>query len=268
MQVRHAPETCVWGERLLVDDSSVEEGAGCIWQGLVVEQEVSQTSLRFCDHDIPDIEPTKIVMDSIDLKVDEGLKKEVEINESISIKKRNSIMIGPDDEEFYNKDKLLNNSPNDHSLKGRNSMLMLNDNESDVFLDALSNIIPENELEELLDTADLLFCGSGKPGVVGSQNGRRSVRRSARFNASLGSGLVFTEESVPWQIPSELCQKSQLLPTELEEDYFERRKSLHSAGIPSIEINYYEDREIIDTISIRTSDEVSGNPNSDVQRIR
>jgi len=266
LKARHAPETCVWGERLLVDDSSVEEGAGCIWQGLVVEQEVSQTSLRFCDQDIPDIEPTEIVLDLIDLKVDEGVEKEVEVDESISIKKRNSIMIEAEDEEFYNKDKLLNNSHNDHSLKGRNSMLMPNHNESDVFLDALSNIIPENELAELLDTADLLFCGSGKPGVVGSQNGRRSVRRSARFNASLGSGLVFTEETVPWQIPSELCQKSLPLPTELEEDYIERRKSLHSTGIPSIEINYYEDREIIDTLSIRTSDEVSGIPNSDVRR--
>ena len=36
LQARHAPETCVWGERLLVDDSSIEEEAGCIWQGLAV----------------------------------------------------------------------------------------------------------------------------------------------------------------------------------------------------------------------------------------
>merc|ERR1719244_1326655 len=165
-QVRHAPEMCVWGERLLVDDSIIEEVDCCIWQeGYESEagQELSRTIIKFCDNDKSDIEPTELVLELSEQQVDVELKK-VKSDHSISIFNCNSKIV-PECELLYNKDKLLNISHTVQSPEGsksgfHNSTLMPTQNRSDVSLDALSNIVPESELAELLGTTDLLFCGS------------------------------------------------------------------------------------------------------------
>jgi len=221
LQSKHTSELCVWGKRLLDVDSSIEEGDGCIWQGHECEvgQEAIESSINFCGGSKCDIRQSEVGLETNDQQVDEEGKNKTLYSDLLNtfIKSNNLV---PEGEPVNDDDKIQNSthlgqSPSRRQSDLNNSIPIPNHNQSDVSLAALCNIIPESELAELLNSTDLLFCGSGKPDVKVSQNGRRSVRRSARLNAPLGTGSVYTEESVPGQIQSGLCQIIQPVTAEV-----------------------------------------------------
>ena len=236
LRSKHTSELCVWGKRLACVDSSIEEGDGCIWQSheREVRQEAIETSINFCGGIKCDIGQTEVGLETNDQQVEEEDKNET-LNSGLSNSFIKSNNLVPESEPMNNekmqKSTHVGQSPTRRPSDLNNSIPIPNPNQSDVSLAALCNIIPESELAELLDTTDLLFCGLGKPEVKVSQNGRRSVRRSARLNAPLGTGSVFTEESVSGQIQSGLCHISQPVTAEVSKKSDQVVKNITSCGV-------------------------------------
>lgn len=86
----------------------------------------------------------------------------------------------------------------------------------DESLISLQNIIPAEELQEILESDDLLFCDIKAPGKENSRKSkrescRRSIRRSARLQHSELQGSVFTEEIVEISVKGESKQISSVL---------------------------------------------------------
>ena len=117
-----------------------------------------------------------------------------------------------------------------------------NKNQSGDSLAALVNKIPENELSEMLDTSELLFCGSGKCIIDSEQDIQQSVRRSARLNLSHGIGTDFIEDYVVGRSQSGKRQKYPHVSTEVtKKDDKSRKEDIDYAVLitsPSIDVTF------------------------------
>jgi len=233
---------CVWGKGREGSGSSLEEeGGGCVWEGRsdetlskdLPEPGPPSSSSRKSgtlghgsglktDVGLLDAEEKEVEIDQIDVGVvkrgrpinKKGKEKKTEeispvevipipivvVTEGESNKKSNEGRVAKREGSGLRKELDVANR-REESVHSRDGSVC---STSEVSLATLYSLIPAGELEGLLESEDLLFCGgkvdekvANSRNKMGRESVRRSVRRSARLqHTPLLTGSVFTEEEL------------------------------------------------------------------------
>jgi len=220
---------CVWGRRREGSCSSVEE-SGCVWNN-VNDEGPRNVNTSEC---LPKLTPGKVKGKPKKVKQSKGSPeisgvKSVENNVTVKSKRRGKtakkqsvvnpikkkeVVDAAVSEVTHMVGKLTTNEPEEQfEVRSPNEEETPNidisvGSTSEISMATLCSMIPAGELAELLETTDLLFCGTKEVNTEetrgkkvkdsGAATNRRSVRRSARLQntpSMVGTvGSVFTEE--------------------------------------------------------------------------